>query len=70
MERRIDKKFFTNSLSKEATYTDKEKSLLLVVDIQPKLMDTMEKGERTIRNTVGLITVSYTHLTLPTILLV
>lgn len=55
MERRIDKKFFTNSLSKEDTYTDKEKSLLLVVDIQPKLMDTMEKGERTIRNTVGLI---------------
>lgn len=55
MERRIDKRFFTNSLSKEGTYTDKEKSLLLVVDIQPKLMVTMDKGERTTRNTVGLI---------------
>ena len=55
MERKIDKKFFTNSLSKEGTYTDKEKSLLLVVDIQPKLMVTMDKGERTTRNTVGLI---------------
>ena len=53
MERKLDKKFFTNSLSKEGTYTDKEKSLLLVVDIQPKLMVTMDKGERT--NTVGLI---------------
>lgn len=55
MERRIDKKFFTNSLSKEGTYTDKTKNLLLVVDIQPKLMVTMDKGERTVTNTVGLI---------------
>ena len=55
MERKLDKKFFTNSLSKEGTYTDKEKSLLLVVDIQPKLMVTMDKGERTVENTVGLI---------------
>lgn len=55
MERRIDKRFFTNSLSEDGTYTDKDKSLLLVVDIQPKLMDTMDKGDRTIRNTVGLI---------------
>lgn len=55
MERKLDKRFFTNSLSKEGTYTDKEKSLLLVVDIQPKLMVTMDKGERTTTNTVGLI---------------
>ena len=55
MERRIDKRFFTNSLSEDGTYTAKDKSLLLVVDIQPKLMDTMDKGDRTIRNTVGLI---------------
>lgn len=55
MERKLDKKFFTNSLSTEGTYTDKEKSLLLVVDIQPKLMVTMDKGERTTTNTVGLI---------------
>ena len=55
MERKLDKKFYTNSLSKEGTYTSKDKSLLLVVDIQPKLMDTMENGARTIRNTVGLI---------------
>ena len=55
MERRIDARFFTNSLSDENTYTDKTKSLLLVVDIQPKLMVTMDKGERTVTNTVGLI---------------
>lgn len=55
MERRLDKRFFTNSLSTEGTYTDKEKSLLLVVDIQPKLMTSMDKGERTVTNTVGLI---------------
>lgn len=55
MERKLDKRFYTNSLSSEGAYTDKEKSLLLVVDIQPRLMDTMEEGERTINNTVGLI---------------
>lgn len=55
MERRIEARFFTNSLSEDGTYTAKDKSLLLVVDIQPKLMDTMDKGDRTIRNTVGLI---------------
>lgn len=55
MERKIDKRFFTNSLSEDGTYTAKDRSLLLVVDIQPKLMVTMDQGERTTRNTVGLI---------------
>ena len=55
MERKLDKRFYTNSLSNEEAYTDKDKSLLLVVDIQPRLMDTMEEGERTINNAVGLI---------------
>lgn len=55
MERRIDARFFTNSLSEDGTYTAKDRSLLLVVDIQPKLMVTMENAERTLKNTVGLI---------------
>lgn len=48
-------KYYSNVKDENGLYLDKSKSLLLVVDIQPKLMVTMDKGERTTRNTVGLI---------------
>ena len=80
MERKLNSKFYTNSLTSDGLYTDRTKTLLLVVDIQPKLMVSVEEGERVTKNTVGLIKafkaydlpiiatepVSYTHLTLPT----
>ena len=49
MERKLDSKFYTNSLTSDGLYTDRTKTLLLVVDIQPKLMVSVEA-------------VSYTHL--------
>lgn len=36
-------------------YQNKKKTLLLVVDEQPKLMTTMENGEKTIINTLSLV---------------
>lgn len=55
MERKLNSKFYTNSLTSDALYTDRTKTLLLVVDIQPKLMVSVEEGERVTKNTVGLI---------------
>ena len=55
MERKLDSKFYTNSLASDGLYTDRTKTLLLVVDIQPKLMVSVEEGERVTKNTVGLI---------------
>lgn len=55
MERKLDSKFYTNSLAIDGLYTDRSKTLLLVVDIQPKLMTSVEEGERVTKNTVGLI---------------
>lgn len=55
MERKLDSKFYTNSLTSDGLYTDRTKTLLLVVDIQPKLMVSVEEGERVTKNTVGLI---------------
>lgn len=55
MERKLDSKFYTNSLASDGLYTDRSKTLLLVVDIQPKLMTSVEEGERVTKNTVGLI---------------
>ncbi|WP_311531137.1 isochorismatase family protein [uncultured Anaerococcus sp.] len=55
MERKLDSKFYTNRLAIDGLYTDRSKTLLLVVDIQPKLMTSVEEGERVTKNTVGLI---------------
>lgn len=55
MERKLNSKFYTNSLTSDGLYTDRTKTLLLVVDIQPKLMVSVEEGERVTKNTVGLI---------------
>ncbi|WP_297687608.1 isochorismatase family protein [uncultured Anaerococcus sp.] len=55
MERKLDSKFYTNSLTSDGLYTDRTKTILLVVDIQPKLMVSVEEGERVTKNTVGLI---------------
>lgn len=55
MERRLDKKYYINTLDNNDTYSKKDKTMLLVVDEQPKLMDTMENGELTIENTLVLI---------------
>lgn len=51
----LDKKYFTNSKDANGEYKAKDKSLLLVIDIQPKLMVTMENGDRVTKNTLGLI---------------
>ena len=55
MERRLDKKYYINTLDNNDIYSNKDKTMLLVVDEQPKLMDTMENGELTIENTLVLI---------------
>lgn len=55
MERRLDKKYYINTLDNNDIYSKKDKTMLLVVDEQPKLMDTMENGELTIQNTLVLI---------------
>lgn len=55
MERRLDKKYYINTLDNNDIYSKKDKTMLLVVDEQPKLMDTMENGELTIENTLVLI---------------
>lgn len=54
MSRKLDSKFYINSLE-EDIYQNREKTLLLVVDEQPKLMKTMENGEKTITNTLTLL---------------
>ena len=54
MSRKLDSKFYINSLE-EDIYQNREKTLLLVVDEQPKLMKTMENGEKTITNTPTLL---------------
>ena len=54
MERKLDSKFYINSLE-EDIYQNREKTLLLVVDEQPKLMKTMENGEKTVTNTLTLL---------------
>lgn len=54
MSRKLASKFYVNDL-KDDIYQDKTKTLLLVVDEQPKLMTTMENGERTTTNTLALI---------------
>lgn len=54
MSRRLDSKFYVNSLE-DGLYQNKKKTLLLVVDEQPKLMTTMENGEKTISNTLSLV---------------
>ena len=56
MERRLANKYYINSLDKETDiYSNKENTLLLVIDEQPRLMKTMENGELTILNTLVLI---------------
>ena len=55
MERRLDKKYYINTLDNNDIYSKKDKTMLLVVDEQPKLMKTMENGELTIQNTLVLI---------------
>ena len=55
MERKLDKKFYANSLDKDGAYKDRSKTMLLVVDIQPKIMKSTENGEEATKNTVGLI---------------
>ena len=54
MERKLASKYYINSLEGDK-YSKKDKTLLLVVDEQPKLMKTMENGELTILNTLVLI---------------
>ncbi len=54
MSRKLDSKFYINSLE-EDIYQNREKTLLLVVDEQPKLMKTMENGEKTVTNTITLL---------------
>lgn len=54
MERKLASKFYINSLE-EDIYQNRQKTLLLVVDEQPKLMKTMENGEKTITNTLTLL---------------
>lgn len=54
MGRKLASKFYINSLE-EDIYQNREKTLLLVVDEQPKLMKTMENGEKTITNTLTLL---------------
>ena len=56
MQRNLDKRYYVNSYDKEKDiYSNKEHTLLLVIDEQPKLMSTMENGEQTILNTLVLI---------------
>ena len=56
MERKLDAKNYINSFDKASdAYTNKEHTMLLVIDEQPKLMNTMENGELTILNTLVLI---------------
>lgn len=55
MQKQIASKFYINSLDANGDYTDKTKTLLLVVDEQPRLMTTMEDGEKTTINTLALI---------------
>lgn len=54
MSRKLDSKFYINSLE-EDIYQNRQKTLLLVVDEQPKLMKTMENGEKTLTNTLTLL---------------
>lgn len=54
MGRKLASKFYINSLE-EDIYQNREKTLLLVVDEQPKLMKTMENGENTLTNTLTLL---------------
>lgn len=56
MERKLKSKYYINSFDKEGKiYDKKNKTLLLVIDEQPKLMNVMENGELTILNTLVLI---------------
>lgn len=56
MERKLKSKYYINSFDKEdKIYDKKNKTLLLVIDEQPKLMNVMENGELTVLNTLVLI---------------
>ena len=56
MERKLANKYYINSLDKETDiYSNRQNTMLLVIDEQPKLMKTMENGELTILNTLVLI---------------
>lgn len=56
MERKLDARYYVNSYDKETDiYSNKENTLLLVIDEQPKLMNTMENGEQSVLNTLVLI---------------
>ena len=56
MDRRLDAKYYVNSYDTEKDiYSNKENTMLLVVDEQPRLMNTMENGELTVLNTLVLI---------------
>lgn len=53
---KLDRKYYMKGYDRDsATYRKDEKILLLVVDEQPKLMNTMDKGEEAIANTLVLI---------------
>ena len=54
MERKLASKYYINSLEGDK-YSKKDQTMLLVVDEQPKLMTTMENGEKTIINTLSLV---------------
>lgn len=54
MQKNLDSKFYVNTL-KEGEYQDREKTLLLVIDEQERLMPAMEEGELTVINTEALI---------------
>lgn len=56
MERKLKSKYYINSFDKEGKiYDKKNRTLLLVIDEQPKLMNVMENGELTVLNTLVLI---------------
>lgn len=55
MDRLKKDRFYINTLNDESkAYDDREKTMLLVVDIQPKLMKAMENGEEGTLNTIVL----------------
>ena len=54
MERKLASIYYINSLEGDK-YSNKDQTMLLVVDEQPKLMKTMENGELTVLNTLVLI---------------
>ena len=55
MQRKLEKKYYVNELGENDLYSDKTKTLLLVVDEQDRLMVTMDSYEEIMRNTLALI---------------